>query len=206
MPTTATSSGWSTPSPAASSSPRTTPSRPGRTSQVLPLGRVASASRDGESWIADGDFACPPVPTDYRSLAALPSGVGLACFPRVPITVQARLFGCNCDVDYTGSLSPGWVAWGPPFLADPAQTDPRADPTDNVGLVLDPAGPYPAVLPIGEYSGDTEWSQPEVVEVTGIFDHPAAASCTLTEWGAEPVPTQDCRLKFAVMRLAIVPQ
>ena len=42
------------------------------------------------------------------------------------------------------------------------------------------------------------------VEVTGIFDHPAALGCTLTEPDGEPVPTQDCRLAFAVTRLVTV--
>jgi hypothetical protein len=37
--------------------------------------------------------------------------------------------------------------------------------------------------------------------VTGIFDHPAAASCTMTEMDGEPAPTHDCRLAFAVTRL-----
>ena len=176
------------------------------TSQYLPQGWVASASRDGEPWIADDDFACPPIPTDFRSLAALPSGVGLACFARAPITVQARLFECNCDIDYAGSLTPGWFLWAPPWLVDPAQTRPQANVEDNFGLVLDPAGQYPAVLPIGMYSGDTSWSQPEVVEVTGIFDHPAAASCTFTEFDEDPLPTPNCRLKFAVTRVVVVPQ
>jgi hypothetical protein len=60
-------------------------------SRVHPRGWVASAGRDGEPWLGAGDFACPPLPRDLRSLAALPSGVGLACFPRLPITVTAHL-------------------------------------------------------------------------------------------------------------------
>ena len=62
-------------------------------SRAHPRGWVASAGRDGEPWLGAGDFACPPLPRDLRSLAALPSGVGLACFPRVPITVTVRLIG-----------------------------------------------------------------------------------------------------------------
>jgi hypothetical protein len=49
------------------------------------------------------------------------------------------------------------------------------------------------VLPLGK-----------VAEVTGIFDHPAAASCTYTEPDSEPVPSQRCRLAFAVTRLVTV--
>ncbi len=74
---------------------------------------------------------------------------------------------------------------------------------DRLELNLDPTGQHPDVLPIGRYLEGTSWSQPEVVEVTGIFDHPAAARCTFTEWDAEPVPTQQCRLEFAVTRLGL---
>ena len=66
------------------------------------------------------------------------------------------------------------------------------DMADWFGLNLDPAGQQPDALPVGK-----------VVEVTGIFDHPAAASCTLTEMDGEPVPSQGCRLEFAVTRLLV---
>ncbi len=59
-------------------------------------------------------------------------------------------------------------------------------------LNLDPAGEHPDVPPIGQ-----------VVEVTGIFDHPAAASCTRTEMDGDPVASQGCRLLFAVTRLLV---
>jgi hypothetical protein len=164
------------------------------TSRELPSGWVASASRDGEPWIAASAFDCPPVPTDLRSLAALAPGVGLVCFPRMPITVHARVVSCNCDVDgpwYT----PSWFwlgSGGPSLLVEP---DAKAVPSDVRGwfvLNLDPTGEHPDVLPIGQ-----------VVEVTGIFDHPAASSCTRTEMDGEPLPSQGCRLAFAVTRLLL---
>jgi hypothetical protein len=164
-------------------------------SRAHPRGWVASADRGGESWLGAGDFACPPLPSDLRSLAALPSGVGLACFPRMPITVTARLIGCNCDMD--GSwYTPGWFflgSGGPKLLVEPGVTRPPDDPREWFHLDLDPTGQHPEVLPVGN-----------VVQVTGIFDHPAAASCTLTEMDAEPVATKDCRLEFAVTRLITV--
>ena len=163
-------------------------------SRTLPSGWVASAGRDGEPWIAAGAFDCPPVPTDIRALAALPPGVGLACFPRVPITVRARLISCNCDAD--GSwYTPSWFflgSGGPTLLVEPGLTHvpDSATPGDWFELNLDPNGQHPDVLPIGE-----------VVDVTGIFDHPAAASCTRTDMDGEPAPSQGCRLEFAVTRL-----
>ena len=164
------------------------------TSRELPTGWVASADRDGEPWIAAGDFDCPPVPTDFRSLAALPPGVGLLCFPRVPITVETRLISCNCDSDgdwYT----PFWFHLNdnPELLVEPGVTSVPPDMADWFGLNLDPAGEHPGVLPIGQ-----------VVEVTGIFDHPAASTCTRTEMDGEPVSSQGCRLEFAVTRLLVV--
>jgi hypothetical protein len=164
-------------------------------SRSLPSGWIASADRNGEPWIAAGGFDCPPVPTDLRSLAALASGVGLLCFPRVPITVEARLLSCNCDFD--GSwYAPSWFflgSGGPALLVQP---DVKAVPlefADWFVLNLDPNGDHPDVLPTGR-----------VVAVTGIFDHPAASSCTRTEMDGDPVASQGCRLEFAVTHLRVV--
>ena len=162
-------------------------------SRSLPSGWVAGAGRDGEPWIEADAFDCPPVPTDFRSLAALPAGVGLACFPRVPITVRARLISCNCDVD--GSwYTPFWFHLNddPDLLVEPGRTTVPRDMGDWFGLNLDPAGKHPRDLPEGK-----------VVEVTGVFDHPAAARCTRTEMDGQPVPSQGCRLEFAVTRLVV---
>jgi hypothetical protein len=175
-------------------------------SQGLPRGWVASAGRDGEPWLAASDFDCPRPPTDLRSLAAMPPGVGLLCFPQVPITVEARLVECNCDMDGAW-YTPGWflgASGSPELLVEPDVTRPPDDSGTWFLLNLDPTGQHPDELPIGRYLGGTTWSKPGLVEVTGIFDHPAAASCTLTEMDGEPVPTQDCRLAFAVTRLVVV--
>lgn len=164
------------------------------TSRTLPSGWVASADRDGAPWVEGGSFGCPQLPTDFHALASLPAGVGLACFARVPITVEARLLECMCDVD--GSwYTPSWFflgSGGPVLLVDPdAKTAAvPANPSDWYVLNLDPDGEKPAVLPIGN-----------VVELTGIFDHPAAASCTRTDMDGEPAPSQGCRLEFAVTKL-----
>jgi hypothetical protein len=163
------------------------------TSRNLPQGWVASADRDGDPWIAIDDFDCPPQPTNMRSLAALPPGVGLACFPGQPITIDARLIPCNCDSDGPG-YTPDWIYLGsgsPNLLVEPdVTTVPQA--FDWFALNLDPTGEHPDVLPINQ-----------VVEVTGMFDHPAAASCTRTDFDAEPVPSEGCRLAFGVTQLLV---
>ena len=164
------------------------------TSRALPSGWVASASRDVEPWIEARAFDCPPVPNDFRSLAALPVGVGLACFPQVAITVQARLISCACDVDGAW-YTPSWFQLNddPDLLVEPGSTRVPPNMADWFGLNLDPAGQHPDMLPFGE-----------VVEVTGTFDHPAAATCMRTEMDGEPVPSQGCRLEFAVTRLVAI--
>jgi hypothetical protein len=161
-------------------------------SDDLPSGWVASGDRDGQPWIVTDDFACPPLPTDLRSLAALSPGVGLACFRRVPITVTARLIECNCDMDGPG-YTPSWFLLGsgsPDLLVAPDVTAVPTDAGNWFVLNLDPKAERPKELPIGR-----------IVEATGIFDHPAASSCTRTEMDGEPVPDHGCRLLFAVTRL-----
>src|SRR5205814_1044591 len=116
-------------------------------------------------------------PTDFRSLAELPLGVGLVCFPRVPITVDARLISCKCDMD--GSwYTPSWFflgSGGPNLLVEPDVTTVPFDVGDWFVLNLDPDGEHPEVLP-----------DRQIVQVTGIFDPPAASSCTRTEMDGEP--------------------
>jgi hypothetical protein len=130
----------------------------------------------------------------------MPPGIGLACFPGRPITVEARLVACNCDVD-GGWFEPSWFTFGGgPLLVDPRATKAPSDTADWFALYMDPNGQHDDVLP-------TEGVDPtlgQVVEVTGMFDHPAAASCTFTEMDRKAVPSQDCRLAFAVTRLVVV--
>ena len=164
-------------------------------SRDLPRGWVASAGRDGVPWVANDTFDCPSTPTTMAGLAALPPAAGVACFSRMPITVQARLISCNCDVD--GSwYTPDWFSTGTGsglVLVRPGQTTAPADPGDWFWLSLDPAGDHPAKAPTGRR-----------VEVTGMFDHPAAKGCTETEMDGQPTPSQGCRLLFAVTRLVDV--
>jgi hypothetical protein len=163
----------------------------------LPTGWVASADRGGMPWIGATSADCPPVPADFASLAALPQGVGPACFPQLPITVRARLLSCNCDMDGAWH-EPFWFVAGsgrPDVLVEPGSTDVPEDFGDWFILNMDPNGEHPANLPYGE-----------VVEATGMFDHPAAEGCTLTEPDGEPVASGGCRLAFAVTRLAVVGQ
>lgn len=157
------------------------------------FGWVAAASRDGEPWLEPGTFECPRRPEDLTALAALSDDVALACFPRDPITVRARLVSCNCDVDGP-PMDPGWLGFGaePILLVDPSDTRPPGQPENWFPLHLDPdAGVDP--VPIDA-----------IVDVTGIFDHPAAESCTVAEMDEPPAPSIACRFAFAVTDLDVV--
>lgn len=170
----------------------------------LPQGWVASASRDGEPWIADGVFACPSLPSGVAALTSLPLGARLACFSGQPITVPARLIECNCSWD-GGGFEPYWFngAYSADvdpellLLVEPSETTPPADSSDWLIVRLDPAGRYPEVLPVGD-----------VVEVTGMFDHSAALDCLFQgiplETAGPPVPTSECRFLYATNSLVVV--
>jgi hypothetical protein len=167
-------------------------------------GWVAAASRAGEPWIAAGPPDCPAVPTDVTTLARMPLGARLACFSGQPITVQARLVECDCDID-AGGYDPSWFGRyqdvqpaGPKLLVAPSETVAPPDYLDWLVVRLDPAGRYPAVLPVGG-----------VVEVTGMFDHPAAMGCLYQavplETAGPPAPVSDCRFMFAATSLIASP-
>lgn len=158
-------------------------------------GWVARQSRDGELWLADGEADCPPVPNDVPAVVSVPLGARLACFSRKPITIKGRLIECYCDVD-GGGFDPAWfgVDDQPLLLVEPSETYPPADSRDWLIVALDPAGRYPEVLPVGQ-----------VVEVTGMFDHPDAQNCLFgdipVETAGPPTPTAACRFMFATTSL-----
>jgi hypothetical protein len=154
-------------------------------------GWVAAASRDGEAWLAPGSASCPAPPTDFATVEALTRGERLACFGGEPITIQARLVDCNCDLDGP-SVEPRWFDHGgqPSVLVDPAMPGPPSYFDDALFLNLDPAGSHVDPLPLDS-----------VVEITGMFDHPAARAC-MTGGLDEPFrPSHYCRFEFAVTSL-----
>lgn len=154
-------------------------------------GWVAAASRDGEAWLAPGSAVCPALPTDVTAAVALTLGERLACFGGEPITIQARLVDCNCDVD-GGFTEPTWFSTSgpPPLLADPAMPNLPGGLDEALVLHLDPAGSHIDPLPMGS-----------VVEVTGVFDHPAARACQASDLDGVFSPTHACRFEFAVTSL-----
>ncbi len=163
-------------------------------SSTLHEGWVAVGEPDERAVARSGIVRLPAGADQVGELTGLQPGVGLACYPRAPITIRARLVDCNCDIDGPSS-SPSWFTLGsgnPPLLVEPDRTAPPRDPGDWLILHLDPDGRHPATLPVGQ-----------VVTVTGVFDHPAAANCTMTDFDDVQAPSKDCRMVFAVTDLAV---
>lgn len=159
--------------------------------QGAPEGWVAKGSRDGVPWLETGSVTCAAAPTTVPALAALTPGHRLACFGRQSITVRGKFLNCQCEIDGP-PMDPSWFGVSEVrFLADPSRSGPLGDVDDALWVVLDPAGTYPDPVPLGQ-----------VLDVTGMFDHPAAAACTMSD-GALSERTPSCRFAFAVT--SIVP-
>jgi hypothetical protein len=154
--------------------------------QGPPEGWVAKGSRDGVPWLEAGSVTCPAAPTTIAGISALAPGQRLACFGRQSITVRGKFLNCECEIDGP-PMDPNWFGVSESrFLVDPARSSPLGDVTDALWVVLDPAGTYPDPVPVGQ-----------VLDVTGMFDHPAAAACTMVD-GASRERTPSCRFAFAV--------
>lgn len=148
-------------------------------------GWLAAGNREGDPWVMAAAVDCPPAPTGVEELR-LGLGERLACFGGVPITFQARLVDCECDVDGP-AIAPGWFAPSDLVLIDPTASDEPVDAVRATFLALDPDADVPDPLPVGQ-----------LVEVTGMFDHPAAAGCQVGGFEAQLEPSLECRFDFAV--------
>jgi hypothetical protein len=161
-------------------------------------GWVARSGRDGELWLEPAEPDCPPVPTNPRAVHTVSLGARLGCFSEVPITFRARLISCNCDVD-GGGFVPRWFGPDdqPLLLVEPSERTVPPEYDQWLIVVPDPDGEYPDVLPVGQ-----------VVEVTGMFDHPDARNCSYQgipiETSGPPTPSSACRFMFATTSIAVV--
>jgi hypothetical protein len=156
-------------------------------------GWVAAGSREGQPWLGPSTTVCPSPPEDLAGLRALTPGERIACFSGQPLQVKARIVSCNCDIDGP-IVEPGWFGVGGQanLLVTPDQTKAPTNPGDWFFLAIDPEAEQPATLPVGK-----------VVDVTGMFDHPAALDCQVAGMDEPLKPSSDCRFDFAVTRLAL---
>jgi hypothetical protein len=156
-----------------------------------PAGWVAAAAKDGEAWIEPDAIACPPKPTDVLDLGELQANEmywEITCLSGVEFTFPARLVSPSewCGLGEWATVDPAWMgecSTPSNYLVAPDDVDgerplhPRWSPDVDLGIA-------PAV----EAPPD-EWP---FVEVTGMFDHPAAATCKPAELIVE------CRRQFVV--------
>lgn len=160
-----------------------------------PWGWVAAASRQGEPWLKPGTTRCPPVPTDVGMLYAYDFGTEMACFGGEPMTLTGRILACNCEMDPGENIEPPSFRWqytednaGPLLLTPPGTVSPSDFMSYAAVLRLATDADVPDRLPVGED-----------VEVTGMFDHPAAAGCRYDEnFDGEAEPSPYCRGLFLV--------
>lgn len=170
------------------------------------FGWVTAANPSGEPSITPLVDApdCPDTPSTVADLADLTSGVRLACFRRVPITVQALLYtvGWTASPDAIDDQGvSGGTDESPDALAPIMLYDPQTDVLTPAS-VLDPASVPPDALTFEAVVEAASDALSPVVEVTGMIDHPDAAGCVRNEWAAERVGSEPdppyCRPEFVV--------
>jgi hypothetical protein len=172
---------------------------------TYPFGWIAAASKDGEPWIEPRAEGCPSVPETVDDLGSItqtaPMYYEITCFGGDAITFRARIGSSEvgCDLEAPWGVDPMWLdpCKGPTYLepTEPSANSWRLVPTWSPGIDTSMAGQY----------GDPPEDWP-IVEVTGMFDHPAAQTCRnrLNYEGPdypEPDPAStilSCRTEFVV--------
>ena len=158
---------------------------------TYPAGWVAATDKDGEAWIEPEAIECPPEPADAGSLGDLAMNDmywEITCFSGREFAFLARLVSPSewCGLGEWATVDPAWMGectTPSNYLVAPDDVDgerplhPRWSP--DVDLSIAPAVEAPP----------DEWP---LVEVTGMFDHPAAATCDPAELIVE------CRRQFVV--------
>ena len=143
---------------------------------TYPFGWIAAAGKDGEPWIQADSMGCPPTPQTVDDLGSItqtaPKYYEITCFGGDEITFQARMGSSEvgCDLEAPWGVDPAWLdpCKGPTYLepVEPSANSWRLVPIWSPGIDTSMAGQY----------GDPPEDWP-TVEVTGMFDHPAAQTC-----------------------------
>jgi hypothetical protein len=178
--------------------------RLGSPTQLAPLGWVAVAGKDGEPWIEHEAASCPTDPVDLDEVASLGVDeevyIEIACFSGLEITFPARLVTPSewCGLGEWADVEPAWMGTcttAPNYLValdSDESLHPAWSPDVDLSFAPDVEAPPEA------------WP---TVEVTGLFDHPAARTCRLSdESTSSPTPDPamtilECRNQFVVTSL-----
>lgn len=156
-----------------------------------PFGWVASASREGEPWLAMEDSACPGS-SDLDGILRLAPEERLACYGGRTIQFRGGQGGCGAAGGLPVSYEPRWLRSesGCGFAPEPGQ----------ISLVLR----FPPGVP-------NDFGIDPTVDVIGHFDDPAAATCVGTaNYPEATAPTKAeavalCRTEFVVESMSAAP-
>jgi hypothetical protein len=163
------------------------------------IGWVAGVSQDRDAWLTALDLGCPSEPS-LQELTALTDMEHLACYGDQQLVLEGTVTTPCCGYVGAYRYEPAWLSNPTPsvFFHD-----------HYLGLRFDPA----AALPIPQ-RGD-------VVRVTGHFDDPAAANCTVeidyealgtdengVPYEVDPPDTEgapfSCRMQYVVDAIEVI--
>ena len=180
--------------------------RLGSDSETAPFGWIAAAGKDGAPWIEHEEAVCPPDPDDLYEVVSMDVDeqvyIGITCFSGQEITFPARLVTPSewCGLGEWPVIEPEWMGectTAPNYLVALDSEDslhPVWSPDVDLGFAPDVEAPPEA------------WP---TVEVTGLFDHPDARTCRLSDdstYSPAPDPAQailECRDQFVVTSIGI---
>jgi hypothetical protein len=148
-----------------------------------PFGWIARASREGEEWVRGIEAPCP-TPVDLAGVISLQPLERLACFGDDTLTLTASVIGCGAGGG-PWTFNPSWLVQ-----------------VGGCGIATDASGERVLLYRVPPGS---EGPAAAPASVTGHFDDPAAASCTVTSTDplAFPAPSPEeaiilCRSEFVI--------
>ena len=166
--------------------------------QPLPSGWVAAGDKDGEPWIESVTPDCPASPSGLRDVAGWnrldEMYFQITCFSGRELTFQGWLVTPTewCGLGDWPEVQPAWLGectTAPNYLVEVGDIETET--------VLHPAWSPDVDLSIAPPVESPPGAWPNV-EITGMFDHPAAQSCTPVEL------VFDCRLQFVVTAMRAI--
>jgi hypothetical protein len=170
---------------------------------VVPVGWVAAADKDGTSWLSGAAVDCPDPAAFYEDLSLLERLgplAGLSCYGNRDLSFRATPTGSGF-VDGYGSqtYTPGWLVLPERFRFWRSTDDPATPEPEPYETALSPTL-APRERP--DFETSAEW------DVVGHFNDPAAASCRIEDPEHErAVPVDDravvlmCRTTMVVTEL-----
>jgi hypothetical protein len=174
--------------------------------QFYPSGWAPAVGEDGVPAFRSETVDCPPIPADIESVIDLrKQGVmyfEVACFGREEIGLEARLGQIDSDC---------WEPWG----VDPEWLDCESPAPYLIPLAPDADDPliYPAFAPgvdTGAAPHPDALGPLPIVEIKGMFDHPAAQECrNRLNYESDPEPILaltilGCRTRFVVTAMRAI--